>query len=215
MLVSLVVYAFIFGWRYAAGFIALLFVHEMGHYLAARHRGLPVGLPTFIPFVGAWVELKKMPHDAQTEAFVGMGGPLLGSLAATVVYGVARANPEAPWLMAVAYSGFFLNLFNLIPLPPFDGGRITAVLSAKVWLLGVPVLVGVFLWNPSPLLVIFALLAAPQAWAAWKHRRSPEGQSYYQVSPAKRWEWGAYCLILVAYLALMSHEAHELLAAHR
>ncbi|MBB5205813.1 Zn-dependent protease [Inhella inkyongensis] len=215
MLLSLVVYAFIFGWRYAAGFIALLFVHEMGHYLAARHRGLPVGLPTFIPFVGAWVELKKMPHDAQTEAFVGMGGPLLGSLAATLVYGVARAYPDQPWLLAVAYSGFFLNLFNLIPLPPFDGGRITAVLSPKVWLLGVPVLVGVFLWNPSPLLVIFALLAAPQAWAAWKHRRSPEGQGYYLVSPAKRWEWGAYYLILVSYLALMSFEAHALLASHR
>ena len=157
MLVSLVVYAFIFGWRYAAGFIVLLFVHEMGHYIAARHKGLPVGLPTFIPFVGAWVELKKMPHDAETEAFVGMGGPLLGTVAATLCYLIARGSPDAAWLLAVSYSGFFLNLFNLIPLPPFDGGRITAVLSPKIWLLGMPVLIGIFLWNPSPMLLVFAL----------------------------------------------------------
>ncbi len=215
MLVSLVVYAFIFGWRYAAGFIVLLFVHEMGHYIAARHKGLPVGLPTFIPFVGAWVELKKMPHDAETEAFVGMGGPLLGTVAATLCYLIARGSPDAAWLLAVSYSGFFLNLFNLIPLPPFDGGRITAVLSPKIWLLGMPVLIGIFLWNPSPMLLVFALLAAPQAWSIWKFRHSPQGQSYYQVSPAKRWEWGAYYLILAAYLAVMTHDVHALLSAHR
>ena len=55
MLLSLAVYAVIFGWRYAAGIIVLLFVHEMGHYIAARQRGLPVGLPTFIPFLGALI----------------------------------------------------------------------------------------------------------------------------------------------------------------
>lgn len=81
MLISLVVYAWIYGWRYAAGFIVLLFVHEMGHFIAARYKGLNVGAPTFIPFVGAWVELKDRPHDAQTEAFVGLAGPLLGTVA--------------------------------------------------------------------------------------------------------------------------------------
>lgn len=215
MLISLVVYAFIYGWRYAAGFIALLFIHEMGHYWAARHKGLPVGLPTFIPFIGAWVELKKMPHDAETEAFVGMGGPLLGTIGATVCYLIARGSPDSAWLLAVSYSGFFLNLFNLIPLPPFDGGRITAVLSPKIWLLGGPLMLGVFLLNPSPMLIVFALLAAPQAWKAWKFRHSPEGQSYYQVSSAKRWEWGAYYLLLAAFLAVMTHDVHEMLAVHR
>src|SRR5882672_12744592 len=86
MLLSLIVYAFVFGWRYAAGFIALLFVHEMGHYIAARQRGLDVGAPTFIPFVGAWIELKQMPHDAETEAFVGLAGPLAGTFGALVCY---------------------------------------------------------------------------------------------------------------------------------
>src|SRR5919206_1532798 len=90
MLLSVVVYAFVWGWRYAVGFVALMFVHEMGHYIAARQRGLAVGVPTFIPFVGAWIELKEMPHDAETEAFVGMAGPLVGTLGALACYWYAR-----------------------------------------------------------------------------------------------------------------------------
>ena len=72
----------VFGWRYAVGFVALLLIHEMGHFIAARQRGLPVGMPTFIPFMGAWIEMKAMPHDAETEAYVGLGGPLLGTIGA-------------------------------------------------------------------------------------------------------------------------------------
>lgn len=211
MLLALGVYALLYGWRYAAGFIALLFVHEMGHYLAARYKGLNVGLPTFIPFVGAWIELKDLPHDAQTEAFVGLGGPLLGTVGATVCYLLARSW-GVDWLLAVAYSGFFLNLFNLIPVSPFDGGRITAVLSPRIWLLGVPVLVGLFLWRPSPMLILMAVLAWPQLWKAWKYRSdSPEGQSYYAVPAAVKWEYGTYYLVLAAFLALMSHDVHEML----
>ena len=173
MLLSVVVYAFIFGWRYAVGFVALLFVHEAGHYIAARQRGLAVGLPTFIPFVGAWVELKDLPHDAETEAYVGLGGPLLGSVGALICYLVAQSY-DAPWMLAVAYGGFFLNLFNLIPLSPFDGGRITAVLSPRIWLLGVPVLVLLFIYRPSPMLILMAILAAPQVCQAIRYRRDGE-----------------------------------------
>ena len=211
MLLALGVYAMLYGWRYAAGFIALLFVHEMGHYLAARHKGLNVGLPTFIPFVGAWIELKDLPHDAQTEAYVGLGGPLLGTVGATVCYLLARSW-NADWLLAVAYSGFFLNLFNLIPVSPLDGGRITAVLSPRIWLLGVPLLVGRFLWRPSPMLPLIAVLAWPQLWKAWKYRSdSPEGQTYYAVPAAVKWEYGTYYVVLAAFLALMSHDVHEML----
>jgi Zn-dependent protease len=209
MLLSVVVYAFIFGWRYAVGFVALLFVHEAGHYIAARQRGLAVGLPTFIPFVGAWVELKDLPHDAETEAYVGLGGPLLGSVGALVCYLVARSY-DAPWLLAVAYGGFFLNLFNLIPLSPFDGGRITAVLSPRIWLLGVPVLVLLFIYRPSPMLILMALLAAPQVWQAIRYRKDSEAAlGYYAVSTRVKWEYGLYYLLLLAFLALMTHDVHE------
>jgi len=209
MLLSVVVYAFIFGWRYAVGFVALLFVHEAGHYIAARQRGLAVGLPTFIPFVGAWVELKDLPHDAETEAYVGLGGPLLGSVGALVCYLVAQSY-DAPWMLAVAYGGFFLNLFNLIPLSPFDGGRITAVLSPRIWLLGVPVLVLLFIYRPSPMLILMAILAAPQVWQAIRYRRDSEAAlTYYAVSSRVKWEYGLYYLLLLAFLALMTHEVHE------
>jgi Zn-dependent protease len=213
MLLSLVVYAFVFGWKYAAGFVVLLFVHEMGHYVAARQRGLAVGLPTFIPFVGAWVELKQLPHDVETEAYVGLGGPLLGSVGALVCYFLAR-DSGAAWLLAVAYAGFFLNLFNLIPLSPFDGGRITAVLSPRIWLLGVPVLVALFVWRPSPMLVLMALLAAPQVWKAFKYRAdSEEARIYYAIPAGKKWEYALVYLGLAGFLAVMTHDVHAMLEA--
>ena len=79
MLLSVIAYAFVFGWWYAVGFVLLIFVHEMGHYIAAKQRGLNVGAPTFIPFVGAWIQLKDQPHNAETEAYVGLAGPLVGT----------------------------------------------------------------------------------------------------------------------------------------
>jgi Zn-dependent protease len=213
MLLSIIVYAFIFGWRYAVGFVLLLLVHELGHYIAARQRKLDVGAPTFIPFVGAWIELKQMPHDAETEAFVGLGGPLLGSVGALVCYFIAQSY-NITWLLAVAYAGFFLNLFNLIPLSPFDGGRITAVLSPRVWLLGVPVLIALFFYRPSPLLILMAILAAPQVWKAIRYRAdSPEAKTYYAVSTRTKWEYGFYYVVLAAFLAVMTHDVHEMLQA--
>ncbi|MCL1961557.1 MAG: site-2 protease family protein [Desulfovibrionaceae bacterium] len=213
MLVSVVAYAFIFGWRYAAGFVGLIFMHEMGHYLAARQRGLDVGAPTFIPFVGAWIELKSQPHDVETEAWVGFAGPLLGSIAALGCYFAARAY-GSNLMLALAYAGFFLNLFNLIPLSPFDGGRITAVLSPRVWLFGVPVLVGLFFWRPSPLLILMAVLAAPQVMKAWRYDPSdPANQRYYAVSNETRLTYALYYLGLLAFLAVMAHDTHEMLGA--
>jgi Zn-dependent protease len=215
MLVSVVAYAFVFGWRYAAGFVGLIFVHEMGHYLAARQRGLAVGAPTFIPFVGAWIELKDQPRDAETEAWIGFAGPLLGSIAALGCYFAARESGSR-LLLALAYAGFFLNLFNLIPLSPFDGGRITAVLSPRIWLLGVPVLVAIFFWRPSPLLVLMAVLAAPQVLKAWRYDpEAPENRSYYAVSAETRLTYALYYIGLLAFLAVMAHDTHEMLGALR
>jgi Zn-dependent protease len=132
MLLSMLAYSLVYGWRYAVGFVLLIFFHEMGHYLAARQRGLNVGVPTFIPFVGAWIQLKEMPHDVETEAYVGFAGPLAGTIAALACYWLARETGSG-LLLALSYSGFMLNLFNLIPISPLDGGRITAIISPKVW----------------------------------------------------------------------------------
>jgi Zn-dependent protease len=193
------------------GFVLLIFVHEMGHFLAARQRGLDVGWPTFIPFVGAWIELKDQPHDVETEAWIGLAGPLLGSVGALACYYAWKVT-DAPLMLALAYAGFFINLFNLIPVSPFDGGRITAIISPRVWLLGVPILVGLFFWHPSPILILMAILAAPQVWKAFKFDpQGPENQAYYSVAPAKRLEYATYYIALAAFLALISYETHELL----
>ena len=211
MLLSVIAYSWFFGWWYAVGFVALIFVHEMGHYVAARQRGLDVGAPTFIPFVGAWVQLKDMPHNAQTEAYVGMAGPLAGTLAALACFYLAR-NYDSQLLLALAYAGFFLNLFNLIPLSPFDGGRVTAVISPKLWLVGVPILIGLFFYRPSPLLILMALLAAPQALKAWKALRgeqTEEEQTYCLASSETRFSYGALYLGLAGFLAVMCHELQQ------
>lgn len=211
MLLSVFAYGLVFGLPYALGFVLLILIHELGHYVAARRRGLKVGAPTFIPFVGAWIELKDQPHDAETEAYVGFAGPFAGTLGALACYFMARSM-DSSLLLALAYAGLFLNLFNLIPLSPFDGGRITAVLSPRLWLLGVPLLVGLFLYRPSPMLVIMAILAAPQVMKAWRFDPAvPENAAYYCASAETRLTYGAYYLGLTAFLAVMTSEVHEML----
>jgi Zn-dependent protease len=214
MLLSVIVYAFVWGWRYAVGFVVLMFVHEMGHYLAARQRGLAVGAPTFIPFMGAWIEMKDMPHNAETEAYVGMAGPLLGTVGALLCYFIAR-DQQADWLLAVAYSGFFLNLFNLIPLSPLDGGRITQVISPWLWLAGVPVLGALMLWHPSPMLILIAILAGSQLWTAWRHRHDPAAQAYRVASLETRLGYAACYVALIGFLAVMTYDVHTMLEASR
>lgn len=213
MLVSVVSYSFIFGWPYAAGFVLLIFVHEMGHYIAARQRGLKVGAPTFIPFVGAWIELKSLPHDAETEAYIGLAGPVVGTLGAFACYLLARQQ-GSELLMALAYAGFMLNLFNLLPISPLDGGRITGVISAKLWWVGAPLLIALFMWRPSPMLVLIALIAAPQLMASLRgNANRPAG--YDDIPLATRVNYACGYLGLVCVLALLTFELYSELQASR
>ncbi|MDH4183892.1 MAG: site-2 protease family protein [Nitrospinota bacterium] len=215
MLISVFAYSLVFGWVYAAGLVALIFFHEMGHYLAARQKGLDVGAPMFIPFIGAFIALKEKPMDVETEAYVGFGGPFIGTLAALACYYMARSY-DSPLLLALAYSGFFINLFNLIPISPFDGGRITAILSPKVWLLGAPVLIGVFLYRPSPLLILMAIMAAPSIYSALYHDpNTEENARYYNASAETRITYGIAYIALLVFLAVMSHEVHMMLEIYR
>ncbi len=204
------VYTLVFGWRYAVGIVAMLLIHEMGHYIAARHRGLKVRLPMFIPFVFAWTTLEDLPHDAETEAYIGLGGPMLGTVGAIAAWWLAHST-DATWLLAVASTGFFLNLINLIPLPPLDGGRITTVLSPRIWLLGVPI-IGVLLWYQfSIILLLIAILALPHVIAAFRFdpSSSPEAQRYHDVSARTRWEYGLIYVGLIAFLAYMTNDLHR------
>jgi len=215
MILSVFAYSLFFGWEYAAGLVLLIFVHEMGHYIAARKRGLDVGAPTFIPFVGAWIELKKMPHNAEIEAYIGFAGPLVGSIGALACYFAAR-ELDSQLLLALAYSGFMINLFNLIPVSPLDGGRITAVLSPRIWLLGIPVMLALFYYRPSPMLILIAILAAPQFLKAFKYdAEDPENAEYYGVSTETKITYGLYYVGLAAFLADMTYQLHDMLAFAR
>lgn len=209
MLVSIAVYAHIFGWKYAAGFVLLLLCHEMGHYIAAKQRGLDVGLPTFIPFVGAWINLKNQGLSAETTAFVGLAGPLLGTTSAFLVYLLAL-HYETHWLLAIAYAGFVLNLFNLIPVVPLDGGHIVAVISPKIWIVGLPLLIALYWWRPNPLLIIVAILAVPKVWAAIRGT-VPAHAEPQLASNVLKVRFAAEYLGLVCFLALMAFEVHSVL----
>src|SRR5215510_9233281 len=123
MLLMIWVYTQLWGWQFALGFVLLLFVHEAGHLVVARKFGLKVGAPVFIPFMGAFIALKEAPRNAWMEAYVGIGGPMLGSFGALVCNALGHFF-AAPIFIALAWFGYFLNLFNLTPVGMLDGGRI-------------------------------------------------------------------------------------------
>jgi Zn-dependent protease len=128
MFISIWAYALFLGWQFAVGFVLLIFVHECGHLIAAKKVGLKVTTPAFIPFMGALITLREAPRNAWIEAQVGIGGPLLGTVGSAVCVGIYYLTGN-PLFMALAYTGFFLNLFNLAPISPLDGGRIVTALS--------------------------------------------------------------------------------------
>lgn len=90
----------------------------------------------------------------------------------------------------------------------------TGVVSPKFWLIGAPVLVAIFLWRPSPMLILVALLAGPHVWRAFRGEAAP-APGYYDTPPAKRIEYAMLYLGLTAWLAVMTHDVHEMLAAVR
>jgi hypothetical protein len=120
MLISIVVYSWVFGWRYAVGFVLLIFFHEMGHYVAARRRGINVGAPTFIPFVGAWIALKELPHDVETEAYIGFAGPHRRHGGVTGLLLCGARQRQRP---AVGAGVFRLHAQSVQPDPDLAAGR--------------------------------------------------------------------------------------------
>ena len=167
MLLSIGAYALEWGWAFAAGFVLLIFVHEMGHAVALWREGIPAGAPVFIPFVGAFVAMHGHPRDAAVEARVAMAGPLIGSLAAwlTLAAGLAWSQPL---LVALGHPAVLLNLFNLVPVPPLDGGRIAGAFTRTYWVLGYAVGVVALVLTRSPLLLIVLILGLVTLMRRWR-----------------------------------------------
>jgi len=201
MLVSVGAYALIWGWKFAVGFVVLLFVHEMGHVLQLRREGIEASAPFFIPFLGAAIAAKSLGNDATAEARVGLAGPVLGSLGALACVGIWQATGEEFW-QALAFVGFFLNLFNLLPVLPLDGGRAMAALTPWMWILGYAMLVALtFLW-PSPVMLLVLLFGGMETYRRWKLRKTPESQAFHRVKPSHRVAVAVTYLGLAAALAV-------------
>jgi Zn-dependent protease len=200
MVLSVGAYALLFPVWFAVGFVVLIWVHEMGHVLQLRREGIPASAPMFIPFLGAFVAMKQMPKNALAEARVGLAGPVLGSLGALGAWGIYELTRE-PLFLGLAYVGFFLNLFNLLPMLPLDGGRAVGALSPAFWLVGIVGLVALVVVSPNPILILIAILGGLELWRRWQARNTPEGQAYYKVSTRDRLLIGLVYFGLIAVIA--------------
>jgi Zn-dependent protease len=197
MLLAVWAYAMLWGLPFALGFVLLIFVHEMGHALVMQQQGIRAGAPVFIPFVGAVIAMKSMPRNAWVEALVGIGGPVLGSVGALVCLIVGWAGGSLFWY-GLAYTGFLINLFNLIPISPLDGGRIVGVISRWLWAVGYAVGVAVFLVTKSPILFLILLLGLFTLARTLKGPR----EGYFDAEPGQRLAMGIAYFGLIALLAL-------------
>jgi Zn-dependent protease len=201
MLVSIGAYTLIWGWKFAVGFVLLLLVHEIGHVIQLRREGIPASAPMFIPFLGAAVAMKRLPDDAAAEARVGLAGPVLGSLGALVPVALYLLTGD-DLFKALAFVGFFLNLFNLLPVLPLDGGRAMAALAPWMWIVGFAGLVGLTFVFPNPIMLLILLFGGYETYRRWKARKSPEARAFHRVRPRTRAAVAAVYVGLAALLAL-------------
>ena len=149
---SALAYGWAFGPWFGVGLTAMLLIHEMGHVIALRLKGYPTSLPVFIPFLGAAIFVHDF-GDRETEAYIGYGGPLLGSIAAFLCMALWLVT-GSPVLLLTAYLGVYLNLFNLVPIRPLDGGRITQLAGPKLKYAAIALLVGYTLCIGEPALLL-------------------------------------------------------------
>lgn len=216
--ISVFAYALIFGWPFAIGIVVLLFIHEMGHAVVMKLKGVPIGGMVFIPLLGAAVFMRQMPKNAKDEAEVGIAGPIAGALASLVCLALALQPAQGPTIWApLAYFGFFINLFNLIPIVPFDGGRILAAIDRRIWILGFIGLVGFAVWtwiegSFSPWLLLFIVMAGAQFWVR-RDPKTPEARAYYAVPLAERIILSLAYFGLAAALILGMSLTHNLIGA--
>jgi Zn-dependent protease len=207
MLASAAVYIWIGGVWFGVGLVLLIFVHEMGHVLEAKRQGLPVSAPLFIPLLGAFIQMKRMPQDAWHEALNGIAGPILGSVGAAVCLVIGEVYDSRP-MLALAFLGFFINLFNLVPFLPLDGGRIAVAIHPAIVGLGLVAMVGLVIVRPNPILIMILIFGAMEAWRRWQMRRFPEAQAYYRVRPWQRVTIAVMYFGLAALLVFAMDHTH-------
>jgi Zn-dependent protease len=216
-LLSIAIYSLIFGWQFAVGLVLLLFIHEMGHALVMKLKGIPVGGLIFIPMLGAAVLMRQMPKNAQDEAEVGIAGPIAGAVASGVCLALAELTPHTTTIWAaLAYFGFFMNLFNLVPVLPFDGGRVLGAIDRRIWIVGFLALLGFQIWQwingiSNIFLLFFIVIAATQLWSRRGLHTGAAAQEYYNVPVGTRIALSVLYFGLAAALILGMSIAHGLI----
>jgi Zn-dependent protease len=203
MLVSIAAYAWLWGFPFAVGFVVLLFVHEIGHVIQLRREGIKASAPMFIPFLGAVIAARSLGENALAEARVGLAGPILGSIGSALCIVIWHATGNDIW-RALAFTGFFLNLFNLLPVVPLDGGRAMAAMAPAMWFVGFAALIPLVFIFPNPIILLIVLIGGFETYKRWKLRRSgsPEQRAYYRVKPVDRVLVAAVYLSLIALLVV-------------
>ncbi|MBV9839092.1 MAG: site-2 protease family protein [Solirubrobacterales bacterium] len=203
MLVSIVAYGALWGLPFAVGFVALLFVHEMGHVIQLRREGIKASAPMFIPFLGAVISARSLGENALAEARVGLAGPILGSIGSAACILVWHATGNDLW-RALAFTGFFLNLFNLLPVVPLDGGRAMAAMAPWMWFVGFVAMLALAVIFPNPIILLIVVFAGFETYKRWRRRRAggAEQQEYYRVRPRDRALVAAVYLSLIALLVV-------------
>ena len=132
MFVSVGAYALFWGWPFGVGFVLLILIHELGHYFEAKRQGVPVSAPMFVPLLGAYVMHQRV-DDPTDSAKISLAGPIVGSLGAAAAWAIG-ASTDSGLFVALAFTGFLLNLINLAPIVPLDGGAVLhAIRPAKGW----------------------------------------------------------------------------------
>ena len=202
MVGSVWVYSMAFGWWFALGFVVCIFVHEMGHVLMSAQQGIPVSAPIFIPGFGALIVQKKWAQSALGEALIGIGGPMAGAFAGMTCWGLYFATGAGIFL-GLAYFGFLINLFNMIPIFPMDGGRIVGAVSPYLWLLGLVAFIGMSVTGfiRNPFIWILVIMSLPHLWDGLK-RGTADPVGGQVTTKAQRVAMGVAYLGLSGLLAI-------------
>ena len=186
------------GLQFAMGFVIMILIHELGHGYAIKREGLSAGYPIFIPFIGAMIALRGQPRNSLVEARIAIAGPMAGTLAALGATSLFLVTDVRMYLV-VAYSGYFLNLFNLVPISPLDGGRVAQMFSRRMWILGLILMAGLFVLHPSPQLAIIGVFALIHSLS---RRTAPQGPDEVQVTPKDRSNMAMNYFGLAAFLTV-------------
>ncbi len=165
VLASVGVYWAAWGWKFAVGLVASIYVHEMGHVVALRRFGIRADAPMFVPGLGAFVRMRQMPRNAAEDARVGLAGPWFGLGAAGVAFAAFLLTGSGFWA-ALARFGAWINLFNLLPIWQLDGARAFRALTTSQRVVAAAAIGVAWFLTAEGLLLLLLLAAVFQAFSS-------------------------------------------------